>query len=262
MPFVSVNDVQLHYQVDGDAHAPWLILSNSLGTNLDMWLPQMPSLREKFHVLRYDTRGHGQSSIPPGPYSIAQLGADVIALMDHFGIDRAHFCGLSMGGMTGMWLATHHAQRIDRLALCNTAALIAPPELWNARIDKVNVEGMKAIVPAVLDRWFTLEFLATAPRQIAVVGAMLHSTAAAGYIACCAAIRDMDQRAALPTISAPTLVIAGAHDRSTPPADGRFIAQQIAGAQYVELRAAHMSNWEVAEQFSSHLHAFLAGTSR
>ena len=261
MPFASINNVQLHYQIDGDSKAPWLVLSNSLSTNLDMWLPQLPALCERFHVLRYDTRGHGQSSVPAGPYTIAQLGSDVIGLMDHVGIDRAHFCGLSMGGMTGMWLASHHAKRIDRLALCNTAALIAPAELWNTRIDKVNQEGMQAIVPSVLDRWFTLEFLATAPRQVALVGAMLQSTPAAGYTACCAAIRDMDQRDALPTIEARTLVIAGARDRSTPPADGRFIAKQIRGAQYVELRAAHLSNWEVAEQFSSHLQAFLADAS-
>jgi 3-oxoadipate enol-lactonase len=257
MPFYESNDLRLHYRIDGPADAPWLVLSNSLGTRLDMWSPQMPALQENFRVLRYDTRGHGQSTVTPGPYSIPQLGADVIALMDHLNIARADFCGLSMGGMTGMWLGAHQPERIGRLALCNTAARLGTPELWNARIDQVMNEGMAAVIPAVLDRWFTPGYQQRAPREVGVVRQMLLETAPAGYAANCAAIRDMDQRGELAGIKLPTLVIAGTHDKSTPPEDGRFAADQIAGAQYVELDAAHLSNWEQSDIFTGHLAGFL-----
>jgi 3-oxoadipate enol-lactonase len=247
----------LHYRIEGRDDRPVLILSNSLGTTLDMWAPQMPALLEHFRVLRYDARGHGESEVTPGPYSIAQLGGDVIALMDHAGIGRAHFCGLSMGGMVGMWLAANHPSRIDRLVLCNTGARIGTPEVWNARIDKVNGEGMRAIIPAVLDRWFTADFQAQAPSQVDTVRAMLLNCDPAGYGANCAAVRDQDQRDGLGGIVAPTLVIAGTHDLATSPDDGRLIARNIPGAQYIELNAAHLSNWEVAQTFTTQVVNFL-----
>ena len=134
MPYVVLNDIQLHYALDGDAHKPVLILSNSLGTTLDMWLPQLERFSRHYRVLRYDTRGHGNSTVTPGPYSTAQLAGDVIALMDHLQIAQAHFCGLLMGGQTGMWLALHHPKRLRRLVLSNTAAYIGPPGNWNARV--------------------------------------------------------------------------------------------------------------------------------
>jgi 3-oxoadipate enol-lactonase len=257
MPFVETDNVRLHYQLEGRADAPCLVLSNSLGTDLGMWQPQMPALLEHFRVLRHDMRGHGQSGVTPGPYSIAQLGGDVIALLDHLKIAKAHFCGLSMGGMIGMWLGAHQAGRIERLVLCNTAALIGTPEMWNARIDKVNREGMGAIAGAVLERWFTPEFLARAPQEIDVVRRMLERTPAAGYTACCAAVRDMDQRDGLGGIVAPTLVIAGTQDKASPASDGRLVAERIAGARYVEFNAAHLSNWEVPAAFTENLVAFL-----
>lgn len=257
MPFIDADNLRLHYQLEGRDDAPTLVMSNSLGTNLEMWAPQMPALLEHFRVLRYDTRGHGQSSVTPGPYSIAQLGGDVIALMDRLGIRRAHFCGLSMGGMTGMWLGANHPDRIDRLVLCNTAARIAPPELWNARIDKVNKEGMASIAQAVLDRWFTEDFLQQAPQRVDIVRAMLLQTPAAGYAANCAAVRDMDQRDGLDGITAPTLVISGTQDKATSPADGKLLAERIPGARYVEVNAAHLSNWEVVQPFTTHVVGFL-----
>ncbi|RJG06689.1 3-oxoadipate enol-lactonase [Noviherbaspirillum cavernae] len=257
MPFLDTHHVRLHYQIDGLEEGPWLILSNSLGTQLDMWAPQMPALRKRFRVLRYDTRGHGQSSVPPGPYTIAKLGDDVIALMDHLQIDRAHFCGLSMGGMIGMWLGANRAARINRLVLCNTAALIGPPELWNTRIAKVNSEGMGAIVPAVIDRWFTPEFQKSAHNEVDLVRKMLLHTHTVGYAANCAAVRDMDLRESLFAVRAPTLVIAGAYDAATPPQDSRLVADRIAHARYVSLEAAHLSNWEVADEFTDTLVGFL-----
>lgn len=261
MPFLQTPQVRLRYQLDprkdGRTDAPVLVLSNSLGTNLGMWAPQMPVLTTHFQVLRYDARGHGQSSVPEGPYSIAQLGGDVLALLDHLGFDRVHFCGLSMGGMTGMWLALNAPQRIARLALCNTAARIGPPELWNVRIEAVKEKGLAAIVPAVLDRWFTHDFLQGATSQVELVRNMLLATPDEGYMASCAAVRDMDQRDQIGAIERPTLVIAGKHDMATPPADGRLLAERIAGATYVELNAAHLSNWETAQAFTTHLLQFL-----
>jgi 3-oxoadipate enol-lactonase len=257
MPFLETVTVRLHYQVEGREDAPWLILSNSLGTNLDMWMPQVPALLERYRVLRYDGRGHGQSSVTPGPYSIEQLSGDVIALMDHLHIPRAHFCGLSMGGMVGMWLGANHPERIDRLALCNTAAKIGTDESWNLRIDKVNREGMALIAPAVIDRWFTRDFQRYASVQVKLVRDMLLQTSPEGYVANCAAVRDMDLRPQIGRITAPTLVVAGKHDQATPPADGRAVADAVPGARYVELNAAHLSNWEVAQSFTTQVIDFL-----
>lgn len=261
MPFIQTDGVSLHYQLEGRDDAPCLVLSNSLGTDLGMWAPQMPALLGHFRVLRYDTRGHGQSAVTPGPYSIAQLGGDVIALLDHLGIGTAHFCGLSMGGMTGMWLGAKRPERIGRLVLCNTAARIGTHELWNARIDKVNSEGMAAIVPAVIDRWFTPAFQQRAPQTVEMVRGMLLRMSPAGYTACCAAVRDMDQRDDLSGIRAPTLVIAGTQDQATPREDGKFVADKIPGARYVELDAAHLSNFEQADAFTENLTGFLTAQS-
>ena len=257
MPIMEKDDLRLYYQLEGRADAPCLILSNSLGTDLNMWAPQMPALLDHFRVLRYDTRGHGQSNVTPGPYSIAQLGGDVIALMDHLALDRAHFCGLSMGGMTGMWLGVNRPDRIARLVLSNTAARIGPPALWNARIAKVGSEGMASIVPAVIERWFTPDFAKRAPQEVNVVRRMLLQMPASGYVANCAAVRDMDQREELTGIGVPTLVIAGTQDKSTPPEEGKLLAQRIPDARYVEFDAAHLSNWEAAPAFTACLVEFL-----
>lgn len=250
---------KLHYQLDGADDAPLLVLSNSLGTTLDMWLPQLPALTEHFRVLRYDTRGHGQSDVTPGPYSFAQLGGDVLALLDHLNVSRAHFCGLSMGGMTGIWLGIHAPERIDRLVLCNTSAAIGVPEMWNARIAQVRQNGMASVIDAVLDRWFTADFLSHAPAQVERVRAMLTATSVDGYVANCAAVRDMDQRAELGQIVSPTLVIGGKYDKSTPPEHGELIARAVPGARYVELNAAHLSNWEAAQAFTQRVLNFLLG---
>jgi 3-oxoadipate enol-lactonase len=258
MPYMDCHGVSLHYQIEGKEGAPWLVLSNSLGTRLEMWEPQMPALLQHFRVLRYDTRGHGESAIPPGPYTVAQLGEDVIALLDGLKIASAHFCGLSMGGMIGMWLGVNKPERIDRLVLSNTSALIGPAQVWNARIEKVNSEGMASIVPAVIDRWFTPAYQQRAPREVATVREMLLNTPAAGYTANCAAVRDMDQRDSVARIKAPTLVIAGTHDLATPAADGKLVAERIAGARYVELDAAHLSNWEQSAAYTDHVVGFLS----
>jgi len=255
---ISVQNERFNCRVDGRADGPVVVLSNSLGTNLTMWNEQLPALAQRFRVFRYDTRGHGASSVTPGPNTIPKLGRDVLGLLDALEIRRVHFCGLSMGGMTGMWLALNAPERIDRLVLANTAPQIGTDEVWNARIEAVRKGGMEAIAEAVLERWFTAGFRQGAPVTVARIRAMLTETPAEGYIANCAAIRDMDQREAIRAIRHPTLVIAGTHDPATTAADGRKMAEAIAGARYVELDAAHISNIEKAERFSAELTRFLA----
>lgn len=260
MPIATRDELKLHYTLEGAPEAPALVMSNSLGTTLEMWEPQMPALLRRFRVLRYDTRGHGRSEVPSRPFGMAELGRDVLAVMDHAGIARAHFCGLSMGGMTGMWLARHHADRFDRFVLANTAALIGPAQVWNTRIDTVRRDGMAAIVPGVLDRWFTAAYRAASPQAIEPVTRMLASTDPNGYIGNCAAVRDADLRDVLPEIRARVLVIAGEHDAATTPAQGRAVADAIAGARYVALPAAHLSNWELPEVFTGAVLDFLSET--
>ncbi len=257
MSFIKFDGVQIHYRFDGPADAPVLVLSNSLGTNLTMWDPQVPAFAPHFRVLRYDTRGHGLSTVAPGPYTIEMLSREVIGLLDGFGVQKAHFCGLSLGGMIGLWLGIHAADRLNRLVLCNTAALIGTAETWNARIAKVRESGMSVIASAVIERWFTSAFAARKPAIFESMRQMLAQSPAEGYIASCAAVRDMDARAAVSCVQVPTLIISGSRDLATPPADGRFLTKQIRGARYVELEAAHLSNIEAATEFTEAVLQFL-----
>ncbi|MEO8741080.1 MAG: 3-oxoadipate enol-lactonase [Casimicrobiaceae bacterium] len=253
----EVQGVRINYRFDGPVDAPIVMLSNSLGTNLAMWQPQMVALTVRFRVLRYDSRGHGASSVTPGPYAIEQLARDVVGLLDVLRIPRVHFCGLSMGGMVGMWVGANAADRLDRLVLCNTTAKIGLPDSYDARIDKVRKDGLASIADAVLERWLSARFRARDPAALARLRAMLVATSTDGYVASCAAVRDMDQWALLDAIRNPTLVIAGTHDVPTPPADGRRMAQAIANARYVELDAAHISNVEAASAFTAAVVDFL-----
>ena len=259
MPNARLADVTLNFEIDGDASAAPLLLSNSLGTSLEMWEPQMAALSARFRVIRYDSRGHGQSSVTPGPYTIEQLADDAIGLLDALKVPRAHFCGLSMGGMVGMRLGIHAPGRIDRLVLANTAAKIGTNELWNARIEAVRKGGMASIASAVIARWFSSRLLDAPTPIITRMRATLERVSPDGYAASCAAVRDMDQRHLLGRIRAPTLVIAGTEDLATPAADGRFVADHIANARYVELPAAHLSNVQAAPAFTQALMQFLTG---
>src|SRR5271168_4281356 len=242
MPFLEGGDVQTHYSLSGDAEKPVLMFSNSLGTNFSMWDAQTEFFVKQFRILRYDTRGHGQSSVTPGPYSIEQLGNDVLDLLDDLDFERVHFCGLSMGGMIGMWLGINAPERLYKLVLCNTAAKIGNAEGWNARIETVRKGGMKSVAPAVIERWFTPVFRANSPEEVAATQAILEQTNPEGYAANCAAVRDFDARESIATIGVPTLVIAGTHDSATTPAEGRYLAETIYDAQFTELSAAHLSN--------------------
>ena len=258
MPFLEIGDFRGHYSFSERPGAPVLVLSNSLGTNYSMWDPQIPEFEKHLGVLRYDTRGHGQSSVTPGPYRIEQLGRDVLHLLDRLNLDRVHFCGLSMGGMIGMWLGVNAPERLGKLVLCNTAARIGNAETWNARIDAVSKGGMKSVAPAIIERWFTPAFRAAARESVALAQRMIEASPPDGYSACCAAIRDMDQRDNISSIRVPTLVISGTKDPVTTSADGQFLVDRISHARHLELPTAHLSNIEAPNQFSSQVIGFLA----
>ena len=261
MPFIDVHGVCLRYRLEGKPGAPVIVFSNSLGTNLSMWEPQVSALRGDFRILRYDTRGHGLSAVAPGPYTQEQLGGDILALMDAIEIPRAHFCGLSMGGQVGIWLGANAPQRFARLVLCDTAAHIGNPEIWNARIAAIRAGGMPAIVSETVERWFTPRFIAQAPEVVASVRRMILDTPPQGYIACCEAIRDADFTEEASRVNAPTLVISGTHDPATPPAQGRLLASMIRGARYLEFDAAHLSNIEAAPEFTAAVRDFLSAAA-
>ncbi|MEO8493190.1 3-oxoadipate enol-lactonase [Pseudomonas sp.] len=260
MAFVRLAEGELHYQLDGPVDAPVLVLSNSLGTDLHMWDIQMQAFTRHFRVLRFDTRGHGKSLVTEGPYSIEQLGQDVIALLDALEIPRAHFCGLSMGGLIGQWLGIHACERLRRLVVCNTAAKIGTPEVWNTRIETVLRDGAAAMVAlrdASIARWFTPDFAEAHPDQARLITDMLAATSPEGYAANCAAVRDADLRGQLGSISVPTLVIAGSEDAVTPPAGSHFIQTHVRGAEYAEFYAAHLSNVQAGAAFSDRVLEFL-----
>ena len=259
MPYAELEDLRINYALEGRSDAAVLVLSNSLGTNYSMWDPQVPEFLKTVRVLRYDTRGHGLSSVTPGPYSIEQLGKDIIALVNAVGVERFHFCGLSMGGMIGMWLAANAPERVNKLVLCNTAAKIGTVETWNARIEAIRKDGMKPMAAAVVERWFTPAFRERDRTSVAQTQKMLEEANPEGYAANCAAVRDFDFRERLGEIRKTTLVISGKHDTATTPADGRFLPEHIAGARYVELNAAHLSNIEDGERFTREVSTFLNG---
>lgn len=260
MPAVRLADGDLNYLLEGPAGAPVLVLSNSLGTDLHMWDAQIEAFTQHFQVLRYDTRGHGASLVSDGPYSIEQNGRDVLALLDALGIAKAHFCGLSMGGLIGQWLGINAPERIERLVLCNTAAKIGTPEVWNPRIEMVLAEGeqaMRGLRDASISRWFTADFAEAEPGKVEPIVGMLAQTSPEGYAANCAAVRDADYREQLGSITAPTLIVCGSDDPVTTVEDGRFMQARIAGAELVAFHAAHLSNVQAGDEFSQRVLDFL-----
>lgn len=261
MPALALPAVTLHYQLDGPAGAPLVMLCNSLSSNLSMWDAQVPALcAAGYRVLRYDARGHGASSVATGPTAIADLAQDALALLDHLELSRVHFCGLSLGGMTGQWLGTHHAARLHSLTLCATAAYMGPAALWNDRIAAATAGGMAAVAEATIQRWFTPCSRQRLAAEVARVHAAILATPVAGYCACCAAIRDMDQRESIRAITVPTAVLVGAEDPSTPVAAARLIHERIAGSSLTVIPATqHFFNVEDPPAFNAALLGFLDG---
>ena len=256
MTQIETGGLSVRYAFADAAEKPVVVFSNSLGTNLRMWDPQAAALEGRFQVLRYDTRGHGQTAVTPGPYSVEQLGGDVLRLLDALGLERVHFCGLSLGGMIGMWLGVHAAERLDSLVLANTAALIGTEEAWNARIERIRETGLAAAAPSILERWLSPEFRSRSPELCQSLERMLVATPTEGYVACCAALRDADLREAIAAIRMPVLVIGGTKDLATQPADTRAVAERVPGARYAELNTAHLSNLEATAEFNAEILRF------
>lgn len=260
---VSVNGAVLATRVDGEAGKPWLVLSNSLACTLESWDAQVAAFTRTHRVLRYDTRGHGRSSAPQGPYQMATFVADVVGLMDHYGIDQADIVGLSMGGMTGLGVAITHPNRVRSLACCAARSDAIAPfiESWNTRIAAIRAAGgMSGVVDFTIERWFTPEFRAARPDVIDAARAMILGCDTEGYISCAEALKGLDYKRHLGAITAPTLYVAGASDGGAPPAALKEMASLTPGARFVEIApAAHIIAMENPDAFTAVLTAWLAG---
>jgi 3-oxoadipate enol-lactonase/4-carboxymuconolactone decarboxylase len=252
----------MHHRIDGPSAAPTVLLANSLGTTFHMWDEQIAPLTEHVQVLRYDHRGHGPSPAPPGPYSIAGLGGDVLELLDHLGLERVSVAGLSLGGMVGIWLAANHPERVDRLVLCATAPVLGPKDMWASRAALVRAGGTASLLPDLFERWFTPRSCSDRPDMIERFTEMLSAVDGEGYACCCEAIASMDQRNELSRITAPTMCIFGAADPVTPPEAGEVLRRQIAEAGLVVIpRAAHLANVEQPAAFTRAIIEHLVGDS-
>ena len=256
MPSLELPTHRLHYRIDGDA-GPWLLFCNSLGTDLHMWDAQVPALSQRFRVLRYDRRGHGQSTAPPPPYALSDLGGDVIALLDALEIDRAHFCGLSIGGLVGQWLGIHAGHRFDRIVVCATAAKIGSAESWAARIAQVRAEGLAPLREATAERWFTPAFNAEHADVVARVLERFVAVSVDGYNGCCAALADADLRDDIARIANPLLAISGDDDPVCTPSDLQVIADAVKDGHHLTLPGRHIVNIESASTFNAALLRFL-----
>jgi 3-oxoadipate enol-lactonase len=255
---VLAGDGRLAYRVDGPADGPVVVFSNSLGLNLGMWQPQVDVFAERFRVIRYDSRGHGRSMVTPGPYTIDQLGGDLLAVLDAEGVDYAHVCGISLGGLVAQWLAVHHPERVVRAVFANTGARIGTEASWDERIARVQGGGMSAIREMVVNRFLSQPFRAGHPEVEARIAAMLVATDPAGYVAVCEALRVADLRGAVGGIRAPALILAGALDESTPVTLSEELYAAVPGSRLVVIPgSAHLSSVEAADAFNAHVLEFL-----
>lgn len=245
------------YRIDGQPGLPYLLFSNSLGTDLRMWDLQAVAFADRFQVIRYDTRGHGRSAAPHGPYSLEQLGGDVIELLNHLDVRQTNFCGISMGGAIGQWLGVHAEDRISRLAIANTAARIGTTDGWQTRAAAVRMYGLGGIAATAPQRWFTPAFAESASSLVSSLVDAMAAGSAEGYAACCDALAIADQRDDVRRIALPTLVIAGEEDPVTTVADARFLYERIPGARLSVLPASHISNIEASAAFNQALSSFL-----
>jgi len=251
---------RLHYEVSGRNHAPTLVLLHPLGASLGMWDPQMPQFEQFFRVLRFDARGHGKSTLSAGAEpscTLGDLAADAIEILDALHIERAHWCGLSLGGVVALHAAIHSPSRVQRLVLANTAACFPPPSMWDERCAVALGQGLAPLIEAVPQRWFTASFRAAQPERVEAVMELMRRTQPEGYAAACTALRDADLRGGLTGVRAPTLVIAGAQDASTPLERAEELCEHISGADLLVLDAAHLSSVEQAEDFTRAVIDFL-----
>lgn len=257
MSKIKIQHTTLNYVFDDFKKEQTILFSNSLGTDLTMWDKQIELLGQEFNILRYDTRGHGESEVTEGEYSIEMLGNDVLDLLDHLKIEKVNFCGLSIGGLTGQWLGIHVSERLNKLILCNTAVKIGNKEGWNTRIETVQKNGLDSIVSGTQERWFTPEFVSGNKAEAEAVLAKFVQTPVTGYSSCCAAVRDADFTDEVSKISIPTLIISGTEDLVTTIKDGDFLMEKIPNSLLAALKAAHISNIEKADDFTKLLIEFI-----
>ncbi len=249
---VGTGSERLYYRVDGPDAAPAVLLINSLGTTVDLWSAQVEAWSPHLRVIRYDTRGHGKSGVPAGDYTLDELGRDALRVLDAVGAPTAHVCGISLGGLTAMWLGVRQPQRVRSLIIANTAARVGTPQRWAERIAKVRNEGMAAVADIIMPAWFSPAFREREPATVARFREMVASIDPDGYVGCCAALRDGDLRDEIGRIRTFSYVIAGDQDTSTTVADAEAIAFAIRGSTLLTLKAAHLTNVECAEAFSQH----------
>jgi 3-oxoadipate enol-lactonase len=229
--WVDVGGVQIAWEARGPAGAPAVVFSHSLGAARWMWAPQAAALAADYRVVLVDTRGHGKSDAPPGPYTVEALAGDLLAVADAAGAARFHMCGLSMGGHIGLWLADHHPERLISLVACNTAARLSTPEAWGDRIEAVRAAGMDSVRAAVIDKWFAPGFAAAHPDWYREANRVFSALPADGYAACCGALADSDLTQAVPGITVPTLIIGGRSDVATPPTQTAWLHESIPGSE-------------------------------
>jgi len=259
MPQANVNGTSIYYSMEGPEHGEVVMFSNSLASNRRMWKFQVPVLTEAgYRVLRYDSRGHGESASPPGPYTMEMLTLDAVGLLDFLGLEKVHFCGISLGGMIAQMMGAFHGDRLLSLILSDTTPYTASPEIWEERISTIRKRGMAAVVDATIDRWFTKAGQERLPEEVAEIRRMIQNMSEEGYCGCCAAIRPLDLRQAIGGISARTLVIVGEQDQGTPVSEAEFIQQRIASSLLKVIPdAAHFVNVEQSERFNAALLEFL-----
>lgn len=251
--------MRLHVEIEGPAGAPPVVLLPSLGSDHTMWRPQVEALADDHRLVCVDPRGHGGSPAPPGPYTVADLGRDVLAVADSLELDRFHLCGISLGGVTAVWLAIHHGARLRSLVAANTAARVGTAEGWQARVDAVHAHGLGGIRDEVLDRFFAPGFADRDPAAFTEAQRAFVGADADGYVACCMALADADLRDEVGRIETPTLVVAGEHDVATPPDDARWLHQHVPGSRLEVLEgAAHLSNLERPAAFTELLRSHVA----
>lgn len=258
MDTIELPTHRLHYRIDGDApDKPWLTFCNSLGTDLHMWDRQVAELSKSHRILRYDRRGHGLSTTPTPPYQLADLGQDVLTLLDRLQIERTDFCGLSIGGLTAQWLGINASERLGKLVVCASAAQIGTQESWSARAEAVRQSGLSSLRDATADRWFSPDFRKDEPQTVETVLDMLTSTSLDGYIGCCAALGQADLRKELSRIANPLLAISGIDDAVCPPTDLESIASSVRNGRHIALPGRHIVNVESAVEFNRVLAEFL-----
>ncbi len=248
---------RIDYSIAGAATAPTLLFINSIATTRDLWARQVPRLSKSFRVITYDARGHGFSQVTAGDYTVEQLGRDALAILDAAGVESAHVCGISLGGITAMWLGVHAPRRIRSLVLANTAARIGSLEMWTERIAFVKQQGMATLADLTMPRWFTDGFRAREPQTVEQFRAMVAACPKEGYLSCCAALRDEDLRDAIAGIRCPVLCVAGNADPATPPDALQFSHERIAGSKMLLLDAAHLTNVEQHEAFTKAVTEFI-----